>query len=263
MHHHARRLGLAYRRVDLALEVLAVRHEHHHLVAPLLVHEHLEAPREALPQGRAGRGHEARRGRVEKETHGVGVEGEGYERVGLALEGHEGEAIAFEARDQAQKRRAREEEPVRGHVGGGHGAGAVEDEHHVGALAFDLLAHHAPLRAGQGEDDSREAQQHEGQTKESPALALSPDHPRPERPGHEARHAAAVAPRKEDLEAGQEGQGVEGEEPGGRGEDHAALLTPGPRAGRPREGRRPRGGRRPTRRETAGSVPRSDGRPPA
>ncbi len=226
--------------VDVALEVLPVGDEDQHLVAALLVDEGVEALREADPEGRAGRGHDAGLDGLEEQPHRVGVQREGGERVGLSFERDQGEAVPFEARHELQEGLPGQEEPVGCHVRGGHRTRRVEGQHHVHALALDLLAHDPPLRPGQGHDHSRRAEQQQGKANPPPALVGAAHHAAPEGPGHQPGEPVPVPTHQPHLEPDREGQREEREEPTGGLEDHDGLLMPAPPSGRwPRPARPP------------------------
>ncbi len=228
-----RRLRLPHRLLDIALQILAVRDEHHDLVAPVLVDEQVEAPRQAHSERGARRGDDPGLHRVEEERERIGVQGQGNQRVGLTFEGHEAETVALEPGDQRGQRLAGQEEPVGRDVLRGHGAGAVEDEHHVHPFALDLLAHDPPLRAGEGQDDARSTQQQERLTNVAPSLRGATHHAGPERTRHQPRGAVAVAPGEPRFEGGDRGQREQADQPGRRLEDHVGLMRGPPAVPRP------------------------------
>jgi hypothetical protein len=166
VHDDARLLGPRHRGLDLALEVLSVRDEDHHLVRALLVHEEVETAPEPGAQRRARGRHGPRLDRVEEEPERVGVERQRHERVRLALEGHEAEAVAGQSRNERDEGLPGEEEAGGGDVLRGHGAGRVEHEHDVDAFALHLLAHDPPLRPREGEHESRSGDEEERQPDE-------------------------------------------------------------------------------------------------
>ena len=255
----ARLLGPLHRLLDLARQVLAVRDQHHRLVAAVLVDEGLEPFREAGPERRAGRGHDAGLDGLQEQAERVGVERQRDERVGLALERHEREAVALEPGDELQERLACQEEPARRDVCGRHRAGGVEHQHDVLALALHLLAHDAPLRPRERQDHAGGAEEQQGEPQPDPARAGAPHDPTPERAGDQGREPRLVAPGEPGGREAGERQREQGEEPRGGFEDHARhhAQAARPRAGRPRRRARPRP------RARSGRAPGSGGKPRA
>ena len=251
----------AHGAVDLALEVLPVRDEHHHLVAPLHVDEGVEPLGEAHAHRGARCRHDARLDGFEEEPERVGVERQRHERVRFALECHQREAVTLEPRHQLQQRLARQEEPAGRHVRGRHGSRGVEQQHDVDSLALHLLAHDPPLRPGERDDQPRGAEQQQRHARPAPALRPLAHDARPKRERDQGAEPLAVAPRQPRVAGGHRRQQHEREQPVWRREDHRGLLTPAPRAALRPTAAPPLPTARPRPRAPAGTARGSGGRP--
>ncbi len=140
----------------LALEILSVGEQHHHLLPPRLGRQRVRGDVDPSPDvGPAARD----RGRVERidglEQRRM-IERHGALQERVAGEGDEADAVSGEPVDEVVDRELGPLEPARLHVVRVHAPGRVDDQQEIGAGPLHRLPVHALLRTGERDEAHRD-----------------------------------------------------------------------------------------------------------